>query len=193
MKQGDKSNIKENKAYYLTMTVVGWIDIFSRDVYREILVSSLRHCIAEKGLNIYAFVIMTNHLHLIVNSNEPFELSSTILDLKKFTSKAIVNQIIAGPESRREWMLKLFSVFALDSSRHKEYMFWIPGNHAIELYNSKFTRTKINYIHDNPVRAGFVRRQEDWIYSSISNYMDLESKIPEILRVSPLLNFNSYV
>ena len=191
MKQGYKSNIKENKAYYLTMTVVGWIDIFSRDVYREILVSSLRHCIREKGLNLYAYVIMTNHLHLIVNSNEPFDLSSTIRDLKKFTSKALINQIIAGPESRREWMLKLFSGFGLDSSRHKEYMFWIPGNHAIELYNSKFTWTKINYIHNNPVRAGFVRRQEDWIYSSISNYLDLESKIPEIVHISPLLNFNS--
>jgi len=172
------------------MTVVGWIDIFSSDVYREILISSLRHCINEKGLNVYAYVIMTNHLHLIVNSSEPFALSSIIRDFKKFTSKAIIKQITPGPESRREWMLKLFSGYALETSRHKEYMFWQSGNHAIELHNSKFTWIKVNYIHDNPVRAGFVKRQEDWIYSSISNYMDLDSKIPEVIRIAPFLNFN---
>lgn len=190
MKQGHKSNIKENKSYYITMTVVGWIDIFSRDIYREILVKSLRHCIKEKGLNVFAYVIMINHLHLIVNSNENFELSATIRDFKKFTSKACINQIISGVESRKEWMLKLFSGFALESTRHKDYMFWQQGNHAIELYNPKFTWVKINYVHDNPVRAGFVKKQEDWIYSSVSNYMDLESKIPEVVMLPPFLNFN---
>ena len=123
MKQGAKSNIKANKSYYLTMTVEGWIDIFSREIYRKILVNSIRHCIKEKGLNVFSYDIMTNHLHLIVNSNEPFKLSSTIRDLKKFTSKACIHQIIAGVESRRDWMLKLFSEYSLNSSRHKEYMF----------------------------------------------------------------------
>ncbi len=172
------------------MTVVGWIDIFSRDTYREILINAIRHCIREKGLNVYAYVIMTNHIHLVVNSNEPYELRDTIRDFKKFTSKACMNRIQTGPESRKEWMLKLFSEYGMNSTRHKEYMFWQPGNHAIELYNPEFTWTKINYIHDNPVRAGFVRKQEDWLYSSISTYMELESKIPEVIRVAPFLNFN---
>ena len=132
---------------------------------------------------------MSNHLHLVVSSEEPFQLDDTIRDFKKFTSKACVKHIISSPESRKEWMLKLFADYALKSKRHKNHKFWQTGNHAIELYDAKFTWQKINYIHQNPVRAGLVRKQEEWIYSSASNYMEMESILPEVITVSPYLNF----
>jgi REP element-mobilizing transposase RayT len=103
--QGLKQNIKFNSTYYLTLTVVNWIDVFTRKNHRDAIIESLKYCQAEKGLNIYAYVIMSNHIHLIVNCNLPFELSDVIRDFKKFISKKIVQQIQTEPESRREWML----------------------------------------------------------------------------------------
>jgi REP element-mobilizing transposase RayT len=74
MNQGQKQTIKTDKAYFLTMTVVNWIDVFSRKNHRDILVNSLKYCQEKKGLYIFAYVIMTNHVHLIVNTAESTQL-----------------------------------------------------------------------------------------------------------------------
>jgi hypothetical protein len=80
MNQGVKHTIKKNTSYFLTLTVVGWIDVFTRKNHKDAIIESLRYCIANKGLNIYCFCLMTNHLHLISNCNEPFELKDDIRD-----------------------------------------------------------------------------------------------------------------
>ena len=148
--------------------------------HKEAIVDALRYCIQEKGLNVYAFCIMTNHLHLIVNCQEQFELKDVIRDFKKFTSKKIIKQIIEQPESRREWMLDFFKKKAEASSKNKTYKFWQTGNHAIELINEKFTWEKINYIHNNPVEEKFVNQSFDWKYSSATNYAELDSVLNEV-------------
>ncbi|MFN2422911.1 MAG: transposase [Cryomorphaceae bacterium] len=189
MEQGVKHTIKENKSYFLTLTVEGWVDVFTGQAYRDLLIKALSFCIKEKGLNVYAYVIMSNHIHLIANSNEPFQLKDTIRDFKKFTSKACIQEMSSGVESRKEWMLNLFTQFGEKSDRHKNFKFWKKGNHAIELFNPRFTWQKVNYIHQNPVRAGLVSKPEDWLYSSASNYMEMESKLPEVIPIVPYLNF----
>jgi REP element-mobilizing transposase RayT len=80
-------------------------------------------------------------------------------------------------------MLKLFEEEAQPSKRHKHYKFWQEGNHAIELYNEKFIWDKINYIHNNPVEAGYVKQAHEWNYSSASNYQEMESVL-EVERIS---------
>lgn len=180
MQQGVKHTIKKNSSYFLTLTVVGWIDVFTRKNHRDAIIDSLRYCVENKGLNVYSYCLMSNHLHMVVNANEPFELKDVIRDFKKFSSKKILMQIQNEPESRREWMLHQFSMAADDSKKHKSYKFWKVGSHAIELINERFTWEKINYIHKNPVKDGFVLRPEDWIYSSASNYQEKESIFPEV-------------
>ncbi len=188
MRQGVKRNIKDNKSYYISMTVVRWIDIFSRKSQRDIFINSLKFCIANEDLKVYAYCIMSNHVHLIVNSNEPFQLSDTIRDLKKFTSKAMITEIIDGKESRREWLLQLFRQEGLQDCKNKNYKVWQTGNHAIELYGEKFTWVKINYIHYNPVKAGLVDQPDHWSYSSASNYQDKEKVVlEEVICISPRL------
>lgn len=177
MIQGQKQNIKTEKAYFLTLTVVGWIDVFTRKNHRDAIIESLKYCQKEKGLIIYAFVIMSNHLHLIVNTSEPFLLKDTIRDLKKFTSRKIISLIQKEPESRREWMLKYFKNEGANHAKNLEYKFWKDGNHAIELYSEKFIWDKIKYIHNNPVEAGFVKYPHEWLYSSATNYQEMESII----------------
>jgi len=186
MQRGQKHNLKSNKAYFITMTVVGWIDVFTRKNHLDAIIESLKYCQKEKGLIIYAYVIMSNHLHLIVDTKELFSINEIIRDFKKFTSKKIICQIQNEPESRREWMLQQFANAANESAKHKSFKFWQSGNHAIEVFTEKFVWKKINYIHDNPVRAGYVKNQWDWVYSSASNYQDDESII-DVFKIPPML------
>ncbi len=180
---GVKQTIKKNSSYFLTLTVVGWIDVFTRKNHKDAIIESLRYCISNKGLNVYSYCLMTNHLHLIVNTNTPHELKDVIRDFKRHTSKTIIEQIKNAPESRREWMLREFEKAGIESTKHKNYKFWQTGNHAIELFNERFLWDKINYIHNNPLEEGFVDRPEDWNYSSASNYQEKESLLPEVQRL----------
>ena len=187
MKQGEKQNIKKNTSYFLTLTVVNWVDVFTRKNHKDAIIESLRYCIKHKGLNVYSYCLMTNHLHLIVNANEPFQLKGIIRDFKKFSSKKIIQQIINEPESRKDWMLEQFSRAGQESQKHKNYKFWQAGNHAIELYSERFTWDKINYIHNNPVEEKFVTKSENWQYSSSSNYHEMESLLNEVYCIPRML------
>ncbi len=168
----------QQAVHYLTFTVVGWIDIFTRQSYRDIMIESLKYCQREKGLHLHAFVIMSNHVHLIVSIDEGFTLSGFIRDCKKFTSKKIISEIEnSGVESRRQWILHQFKYYASLHTRNETYQLWEQDNHPIELVTPAFTQQKIDYIHQNPVTAGLVYRAEDYIYSSASNYADLDQII----------------
>ncbi|MBK9284116.1 MAG: transposase [Sphingobacteriaceae bacterium] len=176
MRKSTKQTIKiDGAAYFLTLTVVNWVDVFTRPMYKDAIIDSLKYCRKEKGLNIYAYVIMTNHIHLLVNTRDPFLLKDTIRDFKKFTSKKISALIHESPESRKEWMMPIFAMNAALSKKHQEIKFWKAGNHAIETFSEKFIWDKIDYIHHNPVKAGFVREPQDWIYSSATNYYGMDS------------------
>lgn len=159
--------------YYLTFQIVDWIDIFARQVYRDIVIDSLKYSIDNKELLVFAFVVMSNHVHLIAQSSTG-KLSDTIRDVKKFTSKSIVGTIQTIPESRSDWMLNRFGFNARQHSRNKTYQVWTHENHAVQLYSPEFISEKIDYLHNNPVRAGLVEKPEDYLYSSARWYAGLE-------------------
>jgi putative transposase len=95
--------------YFVSFAVVGWIDVFTRVIYKDIVVNSLKYCQAEKGLNLYAWVVMTNHIHLIAEAKEGYLMQNIIRDLKRHTSKQLLKTIIENQEeSRKEWMLAIF-------------------------------------------------------------------------------------
>jgi REP element-mobilizing transposase RayT len=143
--------------HYITATVVDWIDIFTRQTYRDSIIESLDYCIKNKGMILYGYVIMSNHIHLIIQS-EDGKLSDLIRDFKKFTAKNILEKIQVVPESRKEWMLERFKLAAEKHTRNKKYQFWQYGNHAEEIYTNKFMWSKLDYIHLNPIRAGLVEK-----------------------------------
>ena len=167
--------------YYVTFQIVNWIDIFTRKVYRDIIIDSLRFCQQNKGLEIFAFVVMSNHLHLLIRSKTG-KLSDTIHDFKSFTAKQILLTIETVPESRREWMLNLFEFSAKRHKRNEKFQIWTHENHAEELYSDKFIEQKLNYIHANPVRAGIVEKAEDYLYSSARVFAGMDC----LLEISPL-------
>lgn len=167
--------IKDQAAlYYLTFQVVHWADIFTRKLYRDIIIDSLKFCKDNKGLEVYAYVIMSNHIHLLARSANG-DLSGTIRDLKRHTSRKITDAIQNNDESRREWLLSLFKSAANSHSRNETYQVWTHENHAEQIFSNDFIEQKIEYIHNNPVKAGWVEKPEDYLYSSARCYADMES------------------
>jgi REP element-mobilizing transposase RayT len=128
---------------------------------------------------------MSNHIHLIANSVNG-NLREIIRDIKKYTSKKIIATINNLPESRREWMLNRFKFNASHLKANKNYQVWTHENHAVVLYSNKFFKEKIDYIHNNPIRAGIVEKPEDYLYSSARNYSSLEAPIDIPLLILPV-------
>ena len=168
---------EQNAIHYLTFATVGWVDIFSRKVYKDIVIDSLRYCIQHKGLVLYSYVIMSNHVHLIARANEGFKLSDILRDFKRHTAKQILATIHEEAESRREWLLKVLRNYGAQNNKNKEYQVWRQDNHPIELYTNPVIDQKIEYIHMNPVTAGIVANPEDYLYSSARNYAEMDSLI----------------
>jgi REP element-mobilizing transposase RayT len=169
---------EQDKLYYVTFQVVRWIDIFTRRIYRDIVIESLAFCQKHKGLEIFAYVIMSNHIHILMRSLN--NLSNTIHDFKSYTAKKILETIQTGKESRRDWMLNLFEFSAKQHKRNEDHQFWTHENHAELIYSEKFVGQKVNYIHENPVRSGIVTKAEDYLYSSARNYAELENVLDVI-------------
>lgn len=156
--------------YFVSFALVYWIDLFVRKEYFDIIIESLDYCRKNKGLEIYCWCIMTSHLHLIirVKENNPEKVLGRF---KEFTSKKLRKAIQDNKkESRREWLLAMFKRAGLKSSNVKEFQLWQHNNHPIELWSNYFIEQKLNYIHQNPVKSGYVNKAEDWKYSSAIDY-----------------------
>jgi len=167
-------------AHFVTFSVVGWVDVFSRESYKEIFVSSLKYCQESKGLTLHAWVIMTNHVHLIISSNTN-KIEDIVRDLKKYTSKQIIAAIQENPtESRKEWMINLFSFAGKSNSNNKEYQFWKQDYHPIELNTAAKLKERLDYLHENPVRSGLVWEPCHYKYSSAIDYYTNEHGLLKI-------------
>lgn len=159
-------------AHFLTFTVCGWIDLLTRKVYKDILIDSFKFCQLNKRLVLNAFVVMSNHIHLIARAtNEKYTLSDIVRDFKKYTHNTMMPIIDSEVESRRLWMLHQFKYYGNRNSKNEDYQIWTNNNHPEECFSKEFTDVKVNYIHQNPVRSGIVAFPEHYIYSSAANYV----------------------
>jgi REP element-mobilizing transposase RayT len=169
---------------FVSFAVVGWLDVFTRNEYKNILIDSLHFCQKEKGMEIFAWCIMSSHIHLISRSVEDQKPELMIGDFKRFTSKAIVKAIIENPkESRKELLLEQFLKAGNKSSNVNKYQFWRHDNHPIELWSNKVIDEKIDYIHNNPVEEGLVFRAEDYLYSSAADYAGEKGLLDNIIII----------
>ncbi|MBI1306408.1 MAG: transposase [Bacteroidetes bacterium] len=164
--------------YFITFAVVEWIDVFTRETYRKIVVESLRFCQEKKGLNIHGWVIMSNHLHLIISAKAGYRLSDILRDFKKYTSVRNLRKIEnLRKESRRSWMLRVFRSAGKSNSRNETHQFWRQENHPIELRSPLIKIRCLTYLHNNPVAAGIVDKPEYYLYSSARDYQGIKGVI----------------
>lgn len=127
-----------NGVYFVSFAVVEWTNVFTRNEYKNTLLDSLHFCQKEKGMEVFAWCIMTNHVHLIFRSVGKQKPELLLGDYKRFTSKEIVKEIKDNPkESRKKWLLNQFLKAGSRASNVKEYQFWNHDNHPIELWSKK--------------------------------------------------------
>jgi len=160
----------DEEIHFLTFSIVDWIDLFTRFEYKQLIVESLRYCCEHKGLEIYAYCLMTNHIHLLVSATAPAKLSDIVRDFKKHTNKQIIKFIETEPESRKDWILYRFQYHAKYSTRIEKYKVWQDGYHSIVCDYPAILLQKLDYIHNNPVKTGIVAMPEHYTYSSAGQY-----------------------
>ena len=154
--------------YFVTTTIVGWEYVFTSIPYFDILIKSLKYCIEHKELHLHGFVIMPNHAHYLLSATPEKNLSDIMRDFNTHTSRQITTLL------RKEGKRKLLQVFrdaAHADGRGNEYKVWQEGFHPIVVETEHFMTQKLNYLHDNPVRKGYVEQPEHWRYSSARNYV----------------------
>jgi REP element-mobilizing transposase RayT len=177
----------QNAPYFITMTIVGWIDIFTRKEQKFIIIDSLKHCQQYKGLVIFGWCLMPSHLHLICAAAANVGMSDILRDFKKFTAKAIIKQIMDGQESRREWILQQFREACSHLKREQDYKVWQDSNQAKIIYSNKFFYEKLNYIHNNPVEDMLVAKPEEYMFSSARNYAGLDYLLEIVVETQRLI------
>ncbi|MEO6838609.1 MAG: transposase [Ginsengibacter sp.] len=172
-----------DKLYFISFAAVNWIDVFVREEYMKIVLDSWKFCQEKKGLEIYGWCIMPSHVHMIIGSNKN-KLEDIVRDMKSFTSTALRKSITENiQESRKEWMIWMMERAGKKNENNNDWQFWQQHNKPLEIKDQEMFDKTLEYIHMNPVMAGFVIRPEDWKYSSARDFANLKGLIE--------LNFSS--
>ena len=168
-----------DQLYFITSTIVSWIDLFTREEYIKIILDSWQHCITEKGLRVHAFCVMPSHVHAIMSSGEKPELWEITRDWKAWTARHIIQAIKNnGKESRKDWLLRNFDTHVYENGFVKNAQLWRQGYHPICLNTAEKLEQRLNYIHYNPVKAGYVMDSQQWLYSSARYYEGVDCDFP---------------
>ena len=163
--------IDNDGIYFVSFATVSWVDVFTRLIYIEIFIESIRYCQQNKGLNLHAWCLMSNHAHLVISRSGQYSHSDILRDFKKFTSKKLIEAIENNPsESRKECMMNVFRSAGQNKSNNKDLQFWQQDNHPIELFSPAVTFQKVDYVHNNPVVAGIVSEADHYLHSSARDY-----------------------
>jgi REP-associated tyrosine transposase len=155
--------IDEENLYFITSTVQKWIPVFTCEKYFNILIESFRYSQREKNLKVYSYVILDNHFHSIVSSEN---IKQTLASLKSFTARTIIDQLKID---KKDWLLNQLHYYKVKYKTNSEYQFWQEGFHPQIIYSEKVFRQKTEYIHNNPVRRGLVTEPQYWRFSSAAS------------------------
>ncbi len=178
--RGGYSISRQEATHFLTATVVDWIELFIRPQLADVVVESLRYCIAQKGLEVHGWCLMPNHLHLLCTQPEG-RLSDVLRDFKRHTATTILNFLSTNQvhESRKRWLMQRLELAAMPKAQNHKV--WQAGNHAIECSERYMVDQRLAYIHDNPVKAGFVYEPHHYRYSSAVDYNGGQGLLPLVL------------
>jgi putative transposase len=163
-----------NFPHFLTCSIVGWLPVFTRPAAVDIVFDSWRYLTEHKRLTIFGYVIMENHLHLIASSPN---LGKEIGDFKSFTARRIIDHLRACGD---RLILDQLSWCKDKHKEDREFQLWQEGSHPQQIQGEQTMLQKLEYIHNNPVKRGYVAQPEHWLRSSASNYAGLESLFPVV-------------
>lgn len=188
--------LNQQDCSYLTFNVVDWIDVFIRPTYKQIIVDALNHCVETKKLSIYAWVLMTNHMHLLARAQDGAGLAVVEKEFKRYTTTKILEAIDIEPDLRRSWMLQRFENCSLSLKKIEKFQLWQSCTNPsyIDFKQVYKLQERVLYIHENPIRDGIVSSPEHYTYSSAIDYTGKPGLVKvqvinfEALRVQLLKN-----
>jgi len=157
--------------HFLTCTVVGWLPVFTRPESVKTIMESWQFLHDEDRMSIMGYVVLENHLHLIAVADD---LSREIGRFKSYTARRIIDLLI---EHKAETLLKQLRYEKSNHKSDREYQLWQEGSHPKQIDNEEMLRQKLEYIHYNPVKRGYVDVPEHWRCSSARNYMGMQSLV----------------
>jgi REP element-mobilizing transposase RayT len=157
--------------HFVTCTAVGWLPVFTRPANVETLFDSLRFLRRERAFRLLGYVVMENHLHLIARSDH---LPRDLADFKSFTARQIIDRARSLGD---ELLLEQLRWYRLRHKDDRDFQLWQEGNHPQQIDSEAMLRQKLAYIHDNPVKRGYIADPTHWRYSSARNYAGLSSLI----------------
>jgi putative transposase len=162
--------------HFLTCTIVEWLPIFTRPEAVQIVLDSWAYLQRAKRLTIFAYVILENHLHLIAASDD---LSKEIGDFKSYTARQIIDWL---RRTNSQAMLELLQHCKSAHKVNRDYQLWQEGSHPQQILSEEMMRQKIEYIHHNPVKRGYVDDPLHWRYSSARNYEGVAGLLDVVTR-----------
>ncbi len=167
---------ESHAAYFVTSTVVAWLPVFTTAARCDLLVGSLEYCRLHRGLEVYAWEILDNHIHAIVSAPD---LPRVLTDFKRHTAQRVLEQL---EKENSEWLLNQFQYFRAKHKTESAHQVWQEGSHPQEIADDAMMMQKLDYLHDNPVKRGLVAAAEHWRYSSAHEWCP--GAIP-LLRCDP--------
>lgn len=153
--------------YFITTTVMNFDSIFSLGrKYNMILIDSLKYMINENHVELFAYVIMPSHVHLVLYVPVGESVINCMRNFKRYTSGEITKLV---QQEKRKYLLERLIENAV-FSRAQKHKVWMDRFDDLIITTERMMGIKINYIHNNPVKAGLVEKPEDWEFSSVRNY-----------------------
>ncbi|MFQ5491891.1 MAG: transposase [Phycisphaerae bacterium] len=162
-----RNRADENLPHFCTITVLDWLPVLIESRYIDPIIDSLGYCRQHKGLQLFGFVVMPNHVHLIAAADD---LHPVMRDFKRFTSRTLHENL---KEDGRSTLLTWLEQATEPSRRQRgELGFWKPGFHPKAIWSRDVFDQKLRYLHQNPVRKGLLQSPDEWWYSSAGYYAD---------------------
>lgn len=154
--------------YFITFTVVDWLPIFIDEQSVQVLIDSCSYCISTKFLCVCAYVVMPNHFHAVVFDKEydNDRLHQTLTSLRKFTGNRLADYV------DRHWVRSIGNILHQSGLSDRSRQFWASGWHAEGIFTESVFRQKVDYIHMNPCRKGFVIEPQHWRWSSAGYWIN---------------------
>jgi REP element-mobilizing transposase RayT len=153
------------QAHFITATIVAWLPIFTKASRCDIIVESFAYCRAHKGLKVYAWVILDNHVHAIVSAPD---LSQALADFKRHTARRLLETLQA---ESCESLLNQLHYYRAKHKAESAYQVWQEGSHPQACLSDAILEQKLEYLHNNPVKRGLVASPEHWRYSSAHEWL----------------------
>lgn len=171
-------SLSEETTFFVTTTVVGFTKVFPNDQYCDILIHNIKHYQRKYGFVIYGYVIMPTHFHWIVEVNPRLGFIHEIMrDLKKYVAWDVLDGL---EKNKRDEMNRIFETAAIGFKNQKR-KFWMERFDDVVIRNREMMIDKLEYIHNNPIKAGLVTAPEDYRYSSARNYLLDDHSILEVV------------